>query len=1493
MNKITLLILSILLAFYALSADVFHSTTEGGSWYDPDIWLPYGVPGVEDDVFIHGMVYVSSNECNNLYLPSVSSQVMPAPGAHGALTVNGDLTCNGWIQNNNQYNLTLNLYGNLNITNEFRPHTFNWLGSGNRTLSCADNYRGIKSTYTTSISATIETIFAASDIYFAPGGSSAQYITGNNHKVVFQLFDDETRTAYNLYSRSCKLDHISVLGNGSNSFNFNNDSGLNDVSMQNCHLENLITTGTHYFAMGNTIKDIYNTGMLTNTGQQSQTLSLYGSMNNSGTIQSSGSFVLHLHAYGSIANTGTFNPYTIQFRGAEDRTFSCSPDHPIQAAGGITTEAGLGVIYINGQAWFAAVSYFSGPIVFRVYNLENQAATLGFNNLTIANASIYGISGSILNGNPMTLVTCYLEGLRLEGTIRCNNTCTASIVTNYATLSNHSTSSGSISIQGDFTNHGSILNAYGYSFTMNMYGDIRNYGTWSAYKLDLKGSTAQNLSFGPDHPFTGLLMETTSNTHVTNVIEYDLCFVSSQINMANSFLNLGDAFALRLDNSQLINLKLVSSLDNLLYMIGNSTLNNVQIPSITTSGTVIIASEITFSGSLVNNGTIQNSSGASRILRVGGDVTNNGILQNAGGYSLSVYVAGNLINNGEWKNSYTYLNGQADQLIHFPETHPFMGANFQDDVASSAILTDCDLYFTGTTPTTNIITSLVTWQLASGNYSLYLENCNMYNANFNTTTDCIFSNVGTGIISGCSFQSITFQGTIALSSAISINGDLRNYATLQNSSGSSRDLSVSGSITNFSTIQNIGGFTLTIYVSANVTNLGTWSAGTLILNGSNAQQVSFPATYPFAGKILTDSNGTSPVYFSSDFFSTNGATINTNSANWYLTPGDYNMNLTGGIMYNARIFSNAASTITTSDNCILHGCQFQSLTFTGHIILQSSATVTGNLVNTSTLRNSDSSMSFYINGNLDNQAQIQNSPTGYSLSIYCGGNITNSGTMVNRYLYLNGSGDSAQHIANTGTFDPKYINDSVNTSPVALDTDLTLNACSMDLNNSTLILNDGTRTGKTLNLAGGYLMDTSILGGNGAKLSLSSGAYLSYVTSDELIWDGTVLIYSNVSVGLLVNLGTTMNYPGTSQTLIVQDHLENHGSISNNSSSNLYLNLAGNLFNYGIITNSYIDFNGAVEQTIFQGSTASDIACGSLKKTNSSGSLKLLSDLNLVGCSVSLNNRTLYLNSQRLSLNGQYIANAQLASSETSTLLLSNYAYLNGISGGNLSLQGTVLIYGTCSFTSLENWGVLANRGGGSAILNIANNLTNHNSINNDDYTLHVYVGGNLINRGTISNRRMYINGTGAQDVELVGTESLQQLTLSSGIGYAAWYRNGEYYSSATDLNLNMDFQNLYAEWQPYVAASNTWGRIISIHPPTSLAAPANLCIQLGEDGILLIWDEVLGATCYNIYSSQDPTTGFDSLISGYVDLNPGDGTVQCVLSISTDRAFYIVRADN
>jgi hypothetical protein len=82
-----------------------------------------------------------------------------------------------------------------------------------------------------------------------------------------------------------------------------------------------------------------------------------------------------------------------------------------------------------------------------------------------------------------------------------------------------------------------------------------------------------------------------------------------------------------MDNSQLISVKLVSTLDNLLYMIGNSTLNNVQIPSITTSGTVIIASEIIFSGSLVNNGTIQNSSGASRILRVGGDVTNNGILR--------------------------------------------------------------------------------------------------------------------------------------------------------------------------------------------------------------------------------------------------------------------------------------------------------------------------------------------------------------------------------------------------------------------------------------------------------------------------------------------------------------------------------------------------------------------------------------------------------------------------------------------------------------------------------------------------------------------------------------------------------------------------------------------------------------------------------------------------------------------------------------------------
>jgi hypothetical protein len=99
---------------------------------------------------------------------------------------------------------------------------------------------------------------------------------------------------------------------------------------------------------------------------------------------------------------------------------------------------------------------------------------------------------------------------------------------------------------------------------------------------------------------------------------------------------------------------------------------------------------------------------------------------------------------------------------------------------------------------------------------------------------------------------------------------------------------------------------------------------------------------------------------------------------------------------------------------------------------------------------------------------------------------------------------------------------------------------------------------------------------------------------------------------------------------------------------------------------------------------------------------------------------------------------------------------------------------------------------------------------------------------------------------------------LSVNIWDGFWDRNGERSS-------------VYYQWEIVITGA--------------LSTPENVQISLAGTSVQLSWDEVSGATKYNIYASDDPYTGFTKIseVTGYTSWN---------YPITSDKKFYRVTAE-
>ena len=380
--------------------------------------------------------------------------------------------------------------------------------------------------------------------------------------------------------------------------------------------------------------------------------------------------------------------------------------------------------------------------------------------------------------------------------------------------------------------------------------------------------------------------------------------------------------------------------------------------------------------------------------------------------------------------------------------------------------------------------------------------------------------------------------------------------------------------------------------------------------------------------------------------------------------------------------------------------------------------------------------SLTVGGSIVNNGTVNNYPGWYNLNLTCAGNITSSGQFIPYQLTISGTGN--QSINASGNFKPANITQTSDLGTVTLLTDLNLENCQIDFNGGALDLSGG----RQLALNGGKISNMAILGTGGGSLNLTGDVELWNTTADEINIQGICRIGDGVSIGTLHNHAVLQNYPHSNAVLYVTDRLNNYDTLRNYPGwRDLTLDLAGDLYNYGTMSNLAINLSGDGIQTLYHSDDAPDITCWNFTTQATDTPIQLLSDVRFNGCMVDLGGRTLRLftptASHALSVTSKELKNAVIQGNSACTLSFANECKLSnltidearftgdarcddgvvvGIMHNHALLQNNPLTYATLQVTDrLNNYGTLRNYPGWRDLtLDLAGDLYNYNILKNN-----------------------------------------------------------------------------------------------------------------------------------------------------------------------------------
>jgi len=948
------------------------------------------------------------------------------------------------------------------------------------------------------------------------------------------------------------------------------------------------------------------------------------------------------------------------------------------------------------------------------------------------------------------------DNVVINGPVNCysnNPACNNITITSSGTLQNDYYG-GALHVHGNITNNGTIQN-YSSSFTLYIKGNIINNGIWVNSYTRINGTAGQTVSCLGGHAFAGyqFVMEKPSGTFFFDGdIEFDNC----EVHLAaydvylqpNSTLSIHDAF---MNSCTLYGSGPTSVVHGLgAFNLDAPEFNNVDFNDLTITGDINVYSGCTTHGTVINNGSIQNSFyGAT--FNLYDDFINNGSFQNFSS-TLTLRCHGNFTNNNVVDNHDINFVGDLHQFVSLASGKDFSPAYFVVDKSAESLESLTDLSFDNSNVDLNGSTLFVpnnsSFNMYDGRFGDGEIMANDAAESGNFTYHCING----ATTDNLTLHNATITGHLLCGHYNKFRGITTNNGLLENDfygiTTEIHDLFI-----NNGTIQNYSGsFILDIY--GDFTNNAVIENHAMDFRGDTDQHITLLTGEEFSPSYLTCYKTTGNIVAQTDLKFTN-TVINMVDDN-LIFQDDGTLFLSGGYINNATIYDmdnpNGYLHLNFINEAYIINSTVTNPELLGKVDINSANTFIGDILVTDTMQNDYYGYVLTILGNIKNDGVIQNYSSNFTINIT--GDVTNNGTWQNSYTYLNGTTDQHVTCLNDKWFNGYQFFVTNTDALIYLDDEVGFHNTQVRFENNS----DELPVNSTLLLQGGYLTNCN-LHGNGETSVLHAegdyyveGTFMQYDTLENVSLSGDWGIgTANAFYGTIINNGRMQNDYYTYGLDIYADFI-NNGTIQNYSSY-IIMNMYGNFTNNGSWEGHAIDLYGDTDQfiTLDDEKTFSPNYFTSFKP---SGNIIATTDLFFDVTYVNLAYNTLIMpDNSTLSVNNRYLYRSNVsAETDRFYLNLSNEAYLQESNLTDVDLIGTTDI---------------------STLNNFYGTTVNYGTLRNDYYTRTAEFHGDLINNGTIQNYVSYLiisahanivnNGSWTNHyTQMVGTTD-QTVTLKNG----------------------------------------------------------------------------------------------------------------------------------
>jgi len=732
-----------------------------------------------------------------------------------------------------------------------------------------------------------------------------------------------------------EIDNANIIGN---------NSGLmlrDGAYVKDCYLGNLTIKGTFNLASGNSSSgELINADTMQNLVNATRILEVNGNFTNNGIIRETNNN-LHFKFRGNVTNNGLWKSSDIFFDGAVDQHVASTPGAYIYCD--IIEDLDIGSKIILDSDW------------------EIHDATIDLNHATLE------ASGAkiILRQNAY-IEKAVVDMAFLGGEFNCYSNCVFTGTTTVIdTLQNRSVSALiAVTFDGDLINNGIIRRSNTYALNLFLNAGFESNGPVDVESMTFSGSsdqiifsTVKNGVFDVDQVYdtdpASAIVLGSDITFVGAIIDLD----GATINLENGNLTLEDGF---IKNGMLF------SESKYVRQTGSSRFANMQVSGTRLKGICqVYGNANTFINVTVDD-TLQNyPASAYPVLTVNGDFVNNGVIKNSNSYRIKLHVEDNFYNYG---SAYLYqceFTGAGNQEFCSPGL-PFLNAIFASSKSGGQVIAIDDILFEGCTIDLN-------------NDVLNLQEADMKLTGGELTKVVVQGNgnklivSGDGVIENVDLTELYLEGKAYIHGVsnsfhnITLTDTISKKSTYYNNS----HIYTTGNFINNGYITTEGSYGIYFYVSDTVINNGYWLSKKLFFNDADMHYIESQNANPFDVEDITISAKGGEVSVISDLYLLN-TEVDFGDINLYL-PDACIFNMDNSILADVNVIGGDFSTINCMNNSL-----FTSSTLNG-------AFISGTL---------DVETNTFIDCVID--GVMQNHDVYYNHTISFEGNVTNSGSIINR-----------------------------------------------------------------------------------------------------------------------------------------------------------------------------------------------------------------------------------------------------------------------------------------------------------------------------------------------------------------------------------------------------------------------------------------------------------------------------------------------------------------